>query len=320
MRPPNLRHHTKAPILILIALTLSSILVAQEPSPPPAKPAGPPVELSLIVTNSAKKSVDSIAKEDVRISEDKVEQTVLSVERDERPVDCVLAIDSTGSVRSMIPTVMESARLVIVNRRPDDEILVERFVSSEKIQSVQDFTRDEKALLVALDKFYVERGQSAVIDALYVAASTFAKFNKTSKDRRRVIVIISDGEDRRSFYKLDALIKMLRQTGVQVFALGLVIELDKQPFFVGKNPREKAEKLLETVTSETGGRVFFPENKSELFDSIQQIITDLRGQFRLRYQATNTEKKGFRKVEVKLISAAGEKRTAIVPRGYESKF
>jgi len=314
-----LRHHTKAPILTLIAFALSSILVAQEPSPPAAKPAGPTVELSMIVTNSAKKSVDSIAKEDVRIIEDKAEQTVLSVERDERPVDCVLAIDSTGSVRSMIPTVMESARLVIVNRRPDDEILIERFVSSEKIESVQDFTRDERALLVALDKFYVERGQSAVIDALYVAASSFAKFNKTSKDRRRVIVIISDGEDRRSFYKLDALIKMLRQTGVQVFALGLVIELDKQPFFVGKNSREKAEKLLETVTSETGGRVFFPENKSELFDSIQQIITDLRGQFRLRYQASNPEKKGFRKVEVKLISS-GEKWKAIVPRGYEGKF
>jgi len=273
----------------------------------------------MIVTNSANKSIDSIPKEDVRVIEDKVEQTVLSVERDERPVDCVLAIDSSGSMRTLIALVMESARLVIVNRRPDDEILVERFINSEKIESVQDFTRDENALLVALNKFYVERGQSAVIDALYVAASSFAKFNKTSKDRRHAIVIISDGEDRRSFYNLDALIKMLRQTGVQVFALGLVIELQRQPLMLGKNPREKAERLLETVTSETGGRVFFPGNKTELIDSMKQIIADLRGQFRIRYQSSHTEKKDFRKVEVKLVSPSDEKRRAIVPRGYGSQ-
>jgi Ca-activated chloride channel family protein len=313
MRRPELILRTAILALVLVSLALSSTLLAQD-----TKPAGKTVELRMIVTDSAKKSVDKIQKEDVHVIEDKAEQTVLSVERDDRPIDLVLAIDSSGSVRSLFPTVLESARVIVSNRRPEDEILVERFIGSEKIESMQDFTRDGKLLLIAIDKFFIEKGQSAVIDALYVAASSFAKFSKTKKDRRRVVVIISDGEDRNSFYKQDQLVKFLHQTDVQVFALGLVTELDKDAGLIRLSPRDKAEKLLQTVTSETGGRVFFPKNKTELIDSLQQLITDLRGQFRITYESSK-EKKGFRKVEVKLVSPNGEKRNAIVPRGYESK-
>lgn len=299
--------------LTLVSLALSSTLLAQD-----AKPAGRTVELGMIVTDSNKKAIDKIQKEDVRVIEDKTEQTVLSVDRDDRPIDLVLAIDSSGSVRSLFPTVLESARVIVANRRPEDEILVERFIGSEKIESMQDFTRDGKLLLTAIDKFFIEKGQSAVIDALYVAANAFTKFNKTGTDRRKVVVIITDGEDRNSFYKQEQLVKFLHQTDVQVFALGLVTELDKEAGLIRLSPRDKAEKLLQTVTSETGGRVFFPRNKTELLDSLQQLITDLRGQFRITYESSK-EKKGFRKVEVKLVSPNGEKRTAIVPRGYESK-
>jgi Ca-activated chloride channel family protein len=313
MRQPELILRTAILALVLVSLALSSTLLAQD-----TKPAGKTVELRMIVTDSAKKSVDKIQKEDVHVIEDKAEQTVLSVERDDRPIDLVLAIDSSGSVRSLFPTVLESARVIVSNRRPEDEILVERFIGSEKIESMQDFTRDGKLLLTAIDKFFIEKGQSAVIDALYVAASSFAKFSKTKKDRRRVVVIISDGEDRNSFYKQEQLVKFLHQTDVQVFALGLVTELDKEAGLIRLSPRDKAEKLLQTVTSETGGRVFFPKNKTELIDSLQQLITDLRGQFRITYESSK-EKKGFRKVEVKLVSPNGEKRNAIVPRGYESK-
>lgn len=271
----------------------------------------------MIVTDSKNKSIDNIQKEDVHVIEDKVEQTVLSVERDRRPVDCVIAIDSSGSLRSLLPTTLEAAKVIIMNRRPEDEILVMRFISSDKIEKMVDFTGDERALLFALSQVRIEGGQSAIIDALYIAASdAFTNAKKTGKDRRKAVVIITDGEDRNSRFTQDALIKMLRQSDVQVFALGLVVDLDQTSGMVRPSSRDKAEKLLKTVTSETGGRVFFPNTKTELRDSLQALLTDLRGQFRLTYQSSN-EKKGFQKVDVKLVSATGEKRTAIVPRGYE---
>lgn len=312
MRQLNL---IKAAILVLALV--SSTLLAQEPNPA-AKPAGPTVQLSLIVTDSKNKSLNQVSRDDLHVVEDNVEQKVLRIAPDERPVDLVLAIDSSSSLRSQMRTVLETAALVIINRRPEDEIFLMRFISSDKIETVLDFTRDGDALLVALKGFYTEGGQSAVIDALHIGASTFADSKKTSPDRRKVIVIITDGEDRNSYFKREALIKKLHQSEVQVFAIGLVTELHRQSGFMMKDPREKAEKLLKMVTEETGGRAFFPKNKTELIDSITQIINDLRGQFRLTYQSSNGEK-GFRKVEVKLISRSGEKLKAIVPRGYESQ-
>jgi Ca-activated chloride channel family protein len=303
---------------ILALALVSSTLLAQEPNPT-AKPAGPTVQLSLIVTDSKNKSLNQVSREDVHVVEDKVEQKVLSIAPDERPVDLVLAIDSSNSLRSLMATVLETARLVIINRRPEDEILLMRFISSEKIDKVLDFTRDEDALVAALKTFRIEGGQSAVIDALYVGSEAFAEFKKTGPDRRRVIVIITDGEDRNSYYKQDALIKKLHQSDVQIFALGLVTELDRESGIMRKSPRDKAEQLLQMVCEETGGRVFFPRNKTELIDSMTQIINDLRGQFRLTYQSSNGGTTGFRKVEVKLISSSGEKRKAIVPRGYASQ-
>jgi len=278
---------------------------------------GPKVELSLIVTDQANKPVNTINKADIRVIEDKVEQTILSVEPDERPVDCALVIDNSGSFRSLVPSMVEMARLIIDNRRPDDEIFIERFIGSDQIQTIHDFTRDGDALIQSLQKVRIEAGQSAVIDAIHVAAQHLAKHNNSSEGRRRkALVIITDGEDRNSFYKQEQLIKLLREEGIQVFILGLVIELDRQAGLIGPSRREKAEKFLQTVAEESGGRVFFPKNKMELIEATVQIINHLKGQFRITYQSTNSTGDGFRKVEVMLISPNGEKRKAIVPRGY----
>jgi Ca-activated chloride channel family protein len=300
--------------VVLVCLALNFTLLAQNAASRAAKRSDPKVGLSLIVTDSTGKSMDRISKDEVHVFEDKVEQAILSIEPDVRPTDCILLIDSSGSLKPLMATALESARMIVLNRRPDDEIMIIAFVSSDKIGIVQDFTRDGDLLVAGLKSIRIEGGQSAVMDALYLAAGAFAEKNKTSDDRRRAIVIISDGEDRNSFYKLDALIKELHKTSVQVFALGLVSELDRQGGLIRRSPRERAEKLLETVTAETGGRVFYPKNKAELVDSLTQLIGDLRGQFRITYQSTKGAKKGFRKVEVKLISPSGEKLNAIVPR------
>src|SRR3982750_993263 len=121
----------------IIVLALSSTLLAQEP-----KPAGPAVQLSLIVTDSKNKSLNTISKEDIHLVEDKTEQTVLSLDPDVRPVDLGLLIDSSGSVRNLRDSIVEAARLIVVNGRPDDDTFIERFISSDKIETLQDFTKD----------------------------------------------------------------------------------------------------------------------------------------------------------------------------------
>jgi Ca-activated chloride channel family protein len=286
----------------ILVLALSFTLLAQEPA---AKPSGPTVQLSLIVTDSKNKSVNTVSKEDIHLVEDKVEQTVLSLEPDVRPVDLGLVIDASGSVRRLTQSILEAARLVVVNRQPQDEIFIERFISSDKIQRLQDFTTNEDVLTKVLQSVYVEGGQSAIVDAVYTAADYVAEHNRNS-DRRKALVLFTDGEDRASITKLEKLLSLLHQEKVQVFVIGLTVDLDEQGAINRLSPRSKAEKLLNTIADETGGRAFFPKEKRELVDSIMQIIHDLRGQFRITYQSSNAEMKGFRKVEVKLDPANGQ--------------
>ena len=305
-------------IVLVFSFALAPARHAQDPAPSPAPPTGPMVGLSMIVTDKDGKGVNSIRKDQIRVSEEGNEQTVLAIEADERPVDCVLLIDASGSFKTLIVSALEAAKLFVVNRRPDDQIAVARFVSSDIIEDTQPFTTDNTLLLKALDSIYLQYGQSAVVDALYLAADYVTKHNKENEGRRKVVVIISDGEDRNSYYKQEQLTKLLRETGVQVFILGLVSELDTQGGMLRISPREKAEKLLTNVADETGGRVFFPATKKALTDAAAQIILDMHAQFRIKYQSTrDASKNGYRKVDVKYVAAQGdEKRNLITPRGY----
>jgi Ca-activated chloride channel family protein len=315
MKEANIRNCCLA--AALFALLLNSGSPAQEQISPAAKPARPTIELSLIVTDSTKKSLNSVRKEDIRVIDDKVEQKVLDVQPDERLIDCGIAIDSSGSLRQLLPSALEAAKTIILNKRPSEEYFIESFVDSEHISNVREFTSDTDALVDALKLIYIQRGQTALLDAVYLGAEYVGKYSKTPAGRRKVLILISDGEDRNSFYNLDAVVKHLHKNGVQVFAIGLTTELDKESGLIEQSPREKSEKLLKTITEQTGGRVFFPATVGELRDAVTQIVLDLRGQFRITYQLDKeVTKEGIRKVEMKFISGTGEKRTAISPRAY----
>lgn len=297
-------------ISILALVFVSSHLTAQQ-----AQPEQRTVELSVIVKNADKKSVTSLRKEDVHVFEDKIEQAVQNLTFDDRPVDCGLLIDSSGSMRSLLPANLETARQIITNRRPEDQFFISRFISSDQIQTVQDFTSDVNLLVKALEKFYVERGQSAVIDAIYAGAEHVAKHNANNPGRRKVLIVISDGEDRNSYYKSERLLKLLRDRDVQVFAIGFTSALERNVGYIRAAPKDKAEKLLRTVTDETGGRVFLPKDTKDLVEAVTQLLNDMRSQFRLTYQSAS-DKKGFRKVEVKVTPTGGEKLVVVAPRGY----
>src|SRR5688572_29273240 len=137
---------TKTLIIAMLCLALASTLFAQDPANPTPPAVGPVVALSLIVTDKDGKGVATIRKDQVRIYEDGAEQTILSIEADERPIDYGIAIDASGSLRSQNESVLQAARLIIANRRPTDEIFIETFVTRYMIEKYRDFTTDSNAL------------------------------------------------------------------------------------------------------------------------------------------------------------------------------
>lgn len=303
----------------LLTLVINASFIAQNiPANPSTQPA-PPVRMSLIVTDKSDHSLDEIRREDIKVFEGKVEQTLLLLERDQRPIDFGIAIDTSGSFKQLMVPALAAAQKIIEKKRPTDEVFIERFISSDKIEKVQDFTTDAALLLTSLNGMIIEGGQSAVIDALYIAVDHTAKHGQNG--HRKAVIFITDGEDRASYYKREDLIKFLHTTNVQVFVIGIVALLDGNAGFQRPSPREVAERFLRSVAEETGGRLFLPKNVNELSKAVDEIVHDLNGQFVIGYQSTNgSGKTGFRKVDVKAVEVPGrEKLHVITPPGYYLK-
>jgi Ca-activated chloride channel family protein len=277
--------------------------------------------LNVRVIDRNNRPINNVAKEDFRVYEDGVLQPVEFFSREEVPISYGLAVDTSGSLRSQLQQVIDAAKVIINSNKPGDETFLVRFIDSEKIETVQDFTANKNDLLDAIDSFYVEGGQTAIIDAVYLSAEHVAEYKKGGGDddrRRRALIVVTDGEERGSFYHQDQLFARLREEDVQIYVIGFVNELDKDSGLIKKSPREKAVNLINRLAKETGGRAFFPESLTDLPGIADEIVRDMRTQYVISYNPTNKARDGsFRSIKVTVADAPGStgKRIALTRAG-----
>lgn len=296
------------------------------PTPPPEMDEGDIlrinadlVQLHVRVIDRNNRPINNVTQNEFQVFEDGVKQPIEYFTREEVPISYGLAVDTSGSLRTQLATVLEAGKTIINANRPGDETFLVRFVGRDNTETVQDFTASKEALADALDNMYTEGGQSAVVDAVYLSAEHVAEYKKgdDSDRRRRALIVITDGEDRNSYYNQEQLFARLREEDVQIFVIGFVNELDKEAGLIRKSPRQKAVNLINRLASETGGRAFFPESLSELPQIANEIIRDLRTQYVIAYNPTNKTSDGtFRTIKVTVDQASGsDKRIALTRNG-----
>jgi Ca-activated chloride channel family protein len=305
-------------LVIAALLFFSSLLVASSAPQDKEKQKDtkqpPPLNLKLNVTvmDPTLHSVNDLTKERFQIFEDDVPQTVSVFERTAGPASIVLATDTSLSMRRQIEAVVYLAKLVAVSIAPDDSLMLESFISSDKIKREADFGSDRASLLKAIDNLYLEGGQSAVIDAVDVANDAIEKYTKDREHFRKFIVLITDGEDRRSYFTQKQLFEHLRKTGVQVFVLALQQDLQT------KSAREKASNFLNSLAQETGGNAYYPEGPADAEKDVKQIMVEMKASYILGYESTNPARDAkFRKVRVEVVNPPeGPKLAAFAREGY----
>lgn len=179
-----------------------------------------------------------------------------------------LLLDSTGSMRSQFQTVLDIGKGVVHQTAAHGPVSIFDFASEGAANNWRavpvvriEQSQDEANLNRTIDGLYVQGGQTALLDAIQVISD---RLQEWSPDSEKVIVVVSDGEDRVSKVKAKDLIQQLKDRKIKVFAAGLVHELES-----GK--RSKATKLLKTLTEETGGRAVFPERIVD----IQEVLNGL---------------------------------------------
>jgi len=276
------------------------------------------VTLHVRVIDRNNRPINRIGKGEFTVLEDGVPQQIFSFTEEEVPVIYGLAVDTSGSVRPQFQQIIDAAKTIINSNKKGDETFIERFISSDKIETVQDFTPSKDLLLDGLDTLYVEGGQTAVVDGVYLAAEHVVEYKKGGDDdrRRRALIVVTDGEDRASYYQETQLFQRLREEDVQIFVIGFVNELDAEKGLIRKSPRDKAVALINRLATDTGGRAFFPQSVSELPQIANEIVRDLRTQYVLSYDPTNKAHDGtYRSIKVSVAQPGGEKRIALTRNG-----
>jgi Ca-activated chloride channel family protein len=264
------------------------------------------------------KFANDIKLEDLKIYEDGTEQKITYLAKKENALNIGLVMDNTGSMRTQIERIITAGRTFVSNLRLQDEIFLVRFVNSEKIQIAQEWTSNKTLLSNALDNMYIEDGASAIIDGLYLSANKILEREKADNSKRGALILISDGEDRDSYYKKETLFELFKGSDVQIFTIGLVGELESG------RPKQAAIKFINQLSLETGGAPFLIENKNKkdfeaaMIAALKGILTELNSQYVIGYSSTNQKRDGLsRKLIVQIADGAkGKKRQAFIRESF----
>jgi Ca-activated chloride channel homolog len=276
------------------------------------------VNLNVRVVDRNNRPINTLQQSDFKILEDGVPQQIDFFSRSEVPTNYGLVIDNSGSLRQQLDKVIEAGKIFVNTNRPDDETMIIRFVGRDKIEIEQPFTANKTDLNDALDNLYIEGGQTAVIDAVYLAVENIEEYEKSNKSndrKRRALILVTDGEDRNSYYNEKQLFELLRESDVQIYVIGFVDELSKEGGFISKSPQGKAKAFLEKIAAESGGKSYFPKSAAELPGLAKEISTELRTQYSIGYIPSNDRRDGtYRNIKVQVPDGPGGQKRIPVHR------
>jgi Ca-activated chloride channel homolog len=307
------------PIYLACAGSAFAQIPVQTPPPPPPAQSGSgsqiggriALNVNLVVLHTSVvddrgKFVEGLTQDDFRVYEDKVEQKLSIFKREDIPVSMGLVIDNSGSMRDKRPRVNEAALTLVQNSNPQDEAFVVNFNDDYYLDLDKDFSSSIPELKEALERIDA-RGSTALYDAIIGSLDHLKKGSKEKK----VLLIVTDGEDNTSRNSLEKTVREIQKTDTVIYTIGLLEQESKKS-------AKTARKALTAIAQASGGVAYFPENVGDVHAICEQVAHDIRHQYTLAYYPSNAARDGsFRSVHVDVIPPRGHgKLTARARNGY----
>jgi Ca-activated chloride channel homolog len=259
------------------------------------KPLLKNVELVLVpvtVTDAADHAITGLEKNDFALYEDGRPQIISSFSSEDGPLSLGVIFDTSKSMKDKIDRTREAVASFFTSADPKDEFFLVTF--SDRPLLLADFTSPgniQGALTQA-----VPRGHTALLDAIYLGLQHV----HDGQYPRKALLIISDGGDNSSRYTASEIKDIVRESDVQIYAIGIFDSIFKTP------EEQGGERLLRAVTEATGGRTFVLHNARELPAIVAEISLELRSQYVLGYHPSSRARDGqWHKIQVKLAAPSG---------------
>jgi Ca-activated chloride channel family protein len=331
-------------LFLFLIIFGSTPLFAQQQNPPaPPPPQGNtqeqipksqvtiPVRVNLVdvlftVLDRRNKLVSTLDKQDFKILDDNIPQDIRYFSKQsDLPLRIGMLVDTSNSIRDRIKFEQDAADnfLFSVMRHGKDESFVMTF--DDEPQVIQAFTGDTGQLRDKINRTRAGGG-TAVYDAIYQACvQELSHPPRPPGDQpdvvRRVMILISDGEDNLSTHTRAEAIEMAQRTSVVIYTISTStqwVTLDdpsKERSGNRKYHLTEGDKVLQDLAEETGGRAFYPYHVDDLDQSFQDIGDELRNQYSIAYNPTNHSLDGrYHKIKIEMPDHKGYQARA--RRGY----
>jgi VWFA-related protein len=266
------------------------------------------VPLMVSVTDNKGKLITSLTRNDFKIYEDDKLQTIRSFGRDaDLPLSIALFVDQSGSIIEHVKFEQAAATDFFFNtiKRRKDRATVIGFDSSVSVLSDQteDGFSDEPERLAEAVRRIKAGGGTAVFDAVYVSVQKMLALEKG--DRRRLVILISDGEDTASRLSMTEAVEMAQRHDTAIYTISTNRTSDTK-----SNAKVKGDDILQKMVDETGGKAYYPLKLDDLAADFQKIGEELRSQYVISYAPINQSLDGtYRKIRVELADKKYKVRT-----------
>jgi VWFA-related protein len=260
------------------------------------------VVLHATVVDDKQRMVTNLDEPAFSVFEDGKPQNIVSFRHEDIPVALGIVIDNSGSMREKRDKVNKAAINLVKASNPQDEVFIVNF--NDEYYLDQDFTADIGKMKEALEKVDT-RGGTALYDAVVASAG---HLKKNAKLEKRVLLVVTDGEDNESQETLEQAIRRLQEeNGPTVYAIGLL----------GEEKARRARKALQFIAEKTGGIAFFPKSLDEVDSITRNVAHDIRNQYTLGYKPTNPKSSGgYRTIRVEAKSKGYGKLVVRTKSGY----
>jgi Ca-activated chloride channel family protein len=265
------------------------------------------VNVDVAVIDNKGRFIPNIPRGNFRILEDNVPQQITSFSMGEAPMTVCLLIEFNAQFQAFWSEpwyqTLTAAYGFLQTLKPEDYVAVIAYDLKEEILS--DFTTDKRKVYEAMQRLQIPGfSESNLFDAL---ADTEDRMSKI--EGRKAIILISSGIDTFSKLTFDKARKSIQESGVPVYAIGLMqalrILMDPYMGSIARMDFLQADNQMNTFAKETGGMAFFPRFYGEFPGIFQAIAQSLRNQYSIGYSPSNKARDGkFRKIKVQLVNPA----------------
>jgi Ca-activated chloride channel family protein len=251
------------------------------------------VDLTLVpatVTARDGRNISGLTAENFQLWEDKVEQKIeyLSAEDIPAAIGLVFDVSSSMNPKSLLAREAVSGFLHASNR--DDEYFLVEFNSRPHL--VEDFTTDIDRLEQRLFST-APGGSTALFDAVHLALEKLRDAHRA----KRVLMLISDGQDTDSRYGFRDIVKYVKEQDTPIYAIGTFVDRSSP----ARLQRRSGAETLTGLTDTTGGQVLFALSAQELVEICRNFAEELRTQYVIGYKSTNPAADGnWRRIRVKV--------------------